>query len=162
VLDNPHLIILPNLPNSARLADEIEFCNRIYETDCTKVIIAIIVCAFQITYAAFVIGSLVFPDIPTWHMVLICVALQIILGFPSAFLHSRYARNGVLYDATLIAASKSADVVKDDTEGARSSLDDSGSFTNALDPTFLESKDDEVEMTLFENLFAPLLSSTAV
>jgi len=146
VLDNPHLIILPNLPNSARLADEIEFCNQIYEKNWTTIIIAIIVCAVQTTYAAFLVVHL-FPDIPTWHMVLICVAPQIIMGFPTAFLFSRYIRNRVLYDATLIAASKSADVVKDDTESAKSSLDDSGWFTNALDPTFLESKDDEVTLS---------------
>jgi len=146
VLDNPHLIILPNLPNSARLADEIEFCNQIYEKNWTMIIIAIIVCAYQTTYAAFLVVHL-FPDIPTWHMVLICVALQIIMGFSFAFLNFFYLRNRVLYDATLIAASKSADVVKDDTESAKSSLDDSGWFTNALDPTFLESKDDEVTLS---------------
>lgn len=110
VSDNPRLIILPNFPTSARLADEIELREKIYKKGLVYMISAFIIFGLQTVYAALVVGGLLFPNIPTWGMALIYIALQLYLGCTGAILHQRFTLHKVLYDATHIAVRESIEL----------------------------------------------------
>lgn len=98
--ENPRLVVLPEIPTSARLWDEIEVHERILRrSNRITVVAGIISFSLQTTYAAFVIGRLAFPNVPTWNVALVYVALQLVSGIAGAFTYSRYMLHQILYNA---------------------------------------------------------------
>merc|ERR1712008_288897 len=94
-------------------------------------IFAIIIFGSQTTYATLVFGGLLFPNVPTWGMALVCIALQLCSGCMGAILHQRFKLHRVLHDATHVAVNESIELDNKDTiESAVPWLDENG--TNGL------------------------------
>lgn len=149
VSDNPRLIILPNLPTSARLADEIEFREQIYKKGSVYMITAIIIFGLQTVCATVVIGDLLFPNVPSWGMALIYIALQLCLNCMGAILHQRFTLHRVLYNATRIAVYESIELDNKDTiESGVPLLDENGTKRLANDLSEKEVAQSEVFKTI--------------
>jgi hypothetical protein len=103
VEQDPHLIVLQNLPCSARLSNEVELRDKIYRTGWEHILASMIFMAIQTWVWCFFLDSLVALNIFAFAGLI--VATQLVFGFIVAHLYYHCFKHSMMYNAREIVMS---------------------------------------------------------